>query len=138
MATKYHGKNATIAIGTGSPLTTVCAFAEWTAGFPRQMVNVSTFCDANDVQLPGNKQPAGSFTGFFTKEDMQTIYEAGDADTSTTLRITPSSLEPGVYFEGPAWLTVDSIGGTYAGAVTLSVSWVADGDWTAAWGFTSP
>ena len=54
------------------------------------------------------------------------------------IRITPTSLEPGVYFEGPAWISLSSVGGSVTGAVTVTVSFSADGDWTAAFGFTSP
>jgi hypothetical protein len=137
MAQKYHGKNAEISMGAGSPLTLVCAFADWTATFPRDFTDVSTFCDEDAVELPGPKRPAGSFTGFLTKEDAQLIDDASELDVPTMLRITPTNLEPGVYFEGLAWLTPD-YGGSYGGAVTMTVAWRGAGPWSKVWGFTSP
>jgi hypothetical protein len=138
MGQRYHGRNAVIELGAGSPLTVNCSFNTWTISFGRDLIDVSTFCDANRVQIPGLKNIEGSFDGFFVKEDIQTLWDLSDADTSSLIRITPTSLEPGVYFEGPGWISISSMGGSTTGAVTVTVGFSADGDWTAAFGFTSP
>ena len=137
MATKYHGKKAQFEFGLGSPLTIVCAYAAWDATFDRDFTDASTFCDTDVVEFPGAKRPAGSFTGFMTKEDSELVDDASESDVAYTIRITPTTLEPGVYFEGPAWVRV-SYGGTYTGMVTANVTWRGAGAWTKVWGFTSP
>lgn len=137
MGQRYHGKNAIIELGAGTPLAVNCSFNTWTISFGRELVDVSTFCDANRVQIPGLKNVEGSFDGFFVKEDIPLLWTLSDSSTSSIIRITPTSLEPGVYFEGPAWVSLSSVGGSVTGAVTLSVSFSADGDWTAVFGFTT-
>lgn len=139
MGQRYHGRNAIIELGSGTPLTNAvnCSFNTWTVSFGRELVDVSTFCDANRVQIPGLKNVEGSFDGFFVKEDIPTLWALSDASTSSFIRITPTSLEPGVYFEGPAWVSISAVGGSTTGAVTLSISFSADGDWAAVFGFTT-
>lgn len=138
MATKYHGKNAQIEIGLGSPLTLVCAFASWDATFDREFTEASTFCDEDIDEFPGAERPAGTLTGFMTKEDASLLDSAAAATTSPyTLRITPTTLEPGVYFEGPFRGSV-AYGGAYNGMVTVTLNWRGAGTWTRNWGFTSP
>ena len=138
MGQRYHGKNAIIEIGTGSPLGVICSFNTWSINFGRELVDVTTFCDNNRVQIPGLKTVEGTLDGFFVKEDIQSLWTMSDADTSSTIRITPTSLEPGMYFEGPAWISLSNVGGSTTGAVTITVSFSADGDWSAVFGFTSP
>lgn len=138
MGQRYHGRNAVIELGAGTPSLGInCSFNTWTISFGRELVDVSTFCDANRVQIPGLKNVEGSFDGFFVKEDIPTLWALSDASVSSFIRITPTSLEPGVFFEGPAWISLSSVGGSTTGAVTVSVSFSADGDWTAAFGFTT-
>lgn len=136
MGQRYHGRNAVIELGAGTPPVVVCSFNTWTISFGRELVDVSTFCDSNRVQIPGLKNVEGSFDGFFVREDFPLLWTLSDANTSSLIRITPTTIQPGVYFEGPAWISLSAVGGTTTGAVTVSVSFSADGDWTATLGFT--
>ena len=96
---RYHGKNAVIEMGAGTPLDVICSFNTWTISFARELIDVTTFCDSNRVQIPGVKNVEGSFDGFFAKDDIADLWALSDSDTSSLIRITPTSLEPGVYFD---------------------------------------
>jgi len=128
---KYHGRKAVIEIGpTFSPLSNICSFNSWALSFATDKIDVTSFCDNNKVKLLGLRDATGTFEGFFETDDIAGLWAAANATTSSWVRVTPSRDLTGWYFEGPAWLTVDSVSGSTTDAVKVSLSFEADGDWS--------
>lgn len=102
--------------------------ASWNLAFTRERTDVTSFCDANKVSLTGLPAVTGGFEGFFDTDDFRQLVEAADSDTGTVVRITPTTLAPDYYFQGPANIDY-TITGSTTDAIKVSVTLEANGDW---------
>lgn len=125
---RIHGRNGQVSVGAGSPLSVIGSLSAWTVSFQRDKVDVTAFGDTNKVYLSGLKDVSGSFEGFFDTEYIRQLFDEADSDTGTTIRITPSTVYPEFYYEGPAWLDL-STNGAVNDAVKVSATFSANGAW---------
>lgn len=127
---RVHGRTGEIQIGPSSPMGVICSLSSWTINFTRDKVDVTSFCDTNKTYLAGLKDVSGTFEGFFDTDYIRTLFEEADSDTGTLIRITPSTVYPTYYYEGPAWLDLTN-SGAVNDAVKISGTFAANGSWVA-------
>jgi len=126
---KRHGRNGQIQIGVGgSPLPIIGSLNSWSISFTRDKVDVTSFQDQNKSYLVGLKDVSGSIEGFFDTAYIRALMDASDSDDGCSIRITPSTDDPGFYYEGPAWLDLTNTG-SVSDAIKVTANFSANGNW---------
>lgn len=137
---RFHGSKGSVEMEPsgspgGSPLAEIASLNAWTLSMARDRVDVTAFGDTNKQYVQGLADIKGTFGGFWDTgagspdEGNGTLFDAAEGSTPVTLKLTPSSLDPTHYWTGLAYLDA-AIDVSATGAVTISGSFVAAGDWT--------
>jgi hypothetical protein len=124
-----HGKEGVIAIkmGVAVEYTPIGLIQEWALDMATDKVETTALGDPNKTYVVGLKDLKGTATAFWDRLD-DTIFEAAESLVGCELAIWPSRGSP-VCWNGPAWLDA-SIKGGVTSAVTIDISFSANGAWT--------
>jgi hypothetical protein len=110
----------------GTTFVPMASINGWTLDASIEMEEVTCFNDTNKVYIPGMKDAKGDLSGFFNASDLA-LWKAADSGTPGTLKLQHNLQEPGVYWQGLAYLSA-SIDCSLA-APTISGTWSAAGPW---------
>ena len=108
----------------GTTPVEIISLNAWTADFKTEYEDVTCFGDVNRVYIPGMKDAGGTLGGFFNSAELA-VFEAAEQDTPGLLKLLPSSTEPLVFWNGPAYMDA-SIDASLS-APKLTGSWKAAG-----------
>jgi hypothetical protein len=102
--------------------------AAWSCNFSTAKIDVTSFRDANLRTVQGLPDVAGDFSGFW--EDTETtLFAASRSTDGVKMYLYPDIVNSaGSYLYGPAWVDF-AMAAAVAGAVTVSGSFSANGDW---------
>lgn len=126
---RYHGKGGVVYMsssGSGTAVS-VASLSEWALDQSVDTVEVSAFGDSNKQYVQGLRDVSGSLSGFW-EDSQDALFDAAESSDGVKLYLYPSSLAPTIYFYGPAWVSA-SINVPISGAVTISATFVAAGNW---------
>jgi hypothetical protein len=111
----------------GTALVPFVSINSWTLDATTEMEDVTCFNDTNKVYIPGMKDAKGDLGGFFNASDLA-LWQAADAGTPGTLKLQHNLQEPGIAWQGLAYLSA-SIDCSLS-APTITGTWSAAGAWT--------
>ena len=114
----------------GSALVQIISINAWKGDFKTDYEDVSFFCDANRVYVPGLMDIGGSFNGFWNSAELA-LCRAAMSPTPGTLELMPNTTEPSYIWKGPAYMDA-SIDCSMA-APKVTGSFKASGDWGVLW-----
>jgi hypothetical protein len=126
----YHGKRGVIymsATGTGVAVP-LANMATWSLASAVDRVEVTPFGAANKRYVQGLPDVTGDLSGFWDDTSDQ-LYDGSRSADGVKLYLYPSSDAPTKFWSGPAWVDFN-IEVDVNGAVTVSGSFAANGDWT--------
>lgn len=110
----------------GTALVQIISLNAFTVNMETEMEDVSCFQDTSRVYVPGLKNAQGDLGGFWNSADTA-LWKAADSPTPGMLQLMPNSTEPGMYFQGLAYLNA-SIDASLS-APTVTGTWSAAGPW---------
>lgn len=90
-------------------------------------IDVTCCGDPNKVYAQGLPDIKGTISAFFDSAS-DALFDASESSDGVSLYLYPSSLLPGNYHYGPAWIDA-SLALDAKGAVTMKGSFVAAGAW---------
>lgn len=125
---RHAGRYGAVYMSTsGSTAAISITQAAWSVNFTTDKINVTSFRDANKVNVVGLPDASGDFSGFW--EDTETtLYTASRSTDGVKLYLYPDiTNKPNSYVYGPAWVDF-KMNVTVGGAVEISGSWVANGN----------
>lgn len=129
---RIHGKNGQVYMDAdgASPFsyTLLTDLSKWTLDMTTDRVDVTAFGDTNKVRVAGLPDYSGTIAGFWNAGAVQYV-DAVLAGIPVQLKLVPNSADSTVFYAGLA--NVDgAIDVDVNGAVTISGSWDAAGNWT--------
>lgn len=129
MGTRYHGGKAAIQMSTtgAGAVAALVSLSQWSLDKKRDKVDVTAFGDVNKTTVQGLPDISGTLSGFFDSAN-DAMFDGSESDDGVKLYLYPSSLLPGTYHYGPAWLDC-SISVEVSGAVKISGGFSANGAW---------
>jgi hypothetical protein len=124
-----HGKEGIVAakLTAGAAYVAIGNISEWNLSMATDKVETTSMQDANKRFVIGLKDLSGSVTAFWDRLT-DTIFDLADSPTGCYLAIWPSATSAQGW-EGPAWVDA-SIKGGVTSAVTIDMTFVANGAWT--------
>lgn len=134
---RMHGSKGSVEMdsaGVGSPMAVIASLNQWTLSMARDRAEVTAFGDTNKQYVQGLPDIKGTFAGFYDPgagspdEGNAVLFDAAEGTVAVTLKLIPSTLDPTKYWTGLAYLDT-AIDVSANGAVSLSGSFVAAGDW---------
>lgn len=129
---RRHGKNGDVMMDpTGS--TTYVSIANlnnWTLDASSENVPVTCFSDTNIQYVKGLPNYQGDVSGVWDSANV-VIFDAAFAGTPVGLKLVPSTLDSTAFFSGLGYIDA-GVECPADGAVTISGTWVAAGNWTMA------
>ncbi len=126
--TRYHGGKGVVQMGVGAgAVSAVVSLSDWSLDKAADTVDVTAFGDTNKTYVQGLMDIKGSLTGWFDSTSAA-MFLGAESTTGVNLYLYPSSLLPGTYHYGPAWLNA-SISQNVKGAVSIKGTFVANGTW---------
>ena len=126
---RYAGSKGAVYASTtlAGPVAFIPSLTKWTLDMATDKIDVTAFQDANKVYVQGMKDIKGTIAGWWDSAS-DALFDAAESASGVNMVLYPSTLAPGQYFAGPAWLDasmeVDS-----KGAVAVSGEFVAAGSW---------
>jgi hypothetical protein len=125
-----HGKEGIVAakLTSGGAYVAIGNISDYSLSMVTDKVETTSLGDANKRYVVGLKDVSGSVTAFFDKLT-DTIFDLADAPAGCWLAIYPSNIASAQGWEGPAWVDA-SIKGGVTSAVTIDMTFVANGAWT--------
>ena len=129
---RRHGKNGQVMMDPtgGATSVLVASLNSWTLDAASDNVDVTCFGDTNKQYVKGLPDYKGEIAGVWDAADV-TIFDAAFAGTPVTLKLVPSTLDATAFFSGLGYIDA-GIECPADGAVTISGTWVAAGNWTMA------
>jgi len=128
---RYHGKEGQIYMsttGTGTCVPVV-ALTSWTISLARDRVDVTAFGDANKQKVQGLPDVSGSIAGWYDDTE-DTPFTAADSADGTKMYLYPDAANaPTKYWYGPAFVDIQSVETGVDGAVSIAMSFEANGTW---------
>lgn len=129
---RYHGgkgvsymsaSGTTAAVNLGN-------LSKWSLQSPRSREDVTAMGDGNKryVQSP-IPDFKGNFEVWFDDSAVSSLFTAAASADGVLLYHYPSSLCATKYFYGPAWVDITNFEVDVNGAVKMSGSWAANGNW---------
>ena len=113
---------------TGTQPAAVASLNNWTLSYKPAMLDVTAFGDANKAVIPDLPSITGSFAGFWDDTE-DSPFTSAVATTGAFIYCYPDATNsPTKYAYGPIYATAD-VGVPVAGAVTVSGTFEAAGDW---------
>jgi hypothetical protein len=127
---RYHGRHGVIYMSTtgSGTATQVVSLSQWTMDRSTDVVEVTSFGDANKTYVQGLPDVSGTFEGFWDDAESKPLVGAGSAD-GVKLYLYPSFDAPSKYWAGPAWLSV-SMETSVKDAVKIKGKFSANGSWS--------
>lgn len=126
---RYHGQRGVVYIsttGTGTA-TNVASLSAWTLDLDTDLVETTSFGDANKTYVQGLRNVQGTISGFW--DDTETkLFTASTSSDGCKLYLYTASTATTKYAYGPAWLSV-SLDTGVGDAVTVSANFSANGSW---------
>lgn len=128
---RHAARQAAVYLSTsGSGNAIPVTMAAWSLNGTQDTIDVTSFRDANKRYVVGLPDTQGEFSGFWDDGET-TMYSASRSSDGCKLYLYPDIVNnASSYFYGPAWLDF-SMNCTVAGAVEVSGSFRANGDWGA-------
>jgi hypothetical protein len=129
---RRHGKNGDVMMDPtgGATVVRVASLNSWTLDAASDNVDVTCFGDTNKQYVKGLPDYKGDIGGVWDAADVA-IFDAAFAGTPVALKLIPSTLDATAFFEGLGYIDA-GIDCPADGAVTISGTWVAAGNWTMA------
>jgi len=126
---KYHGRKGLAYISTtgSAAAVSIAQLNKWSLNMAVDSVETSAFGDANKNYVIGLKDVAGDLAGFWN-DAVDSLFTGADSADGVKMYLYPSSDAITKYWYGPAWLDM-SVDVSQSGAVTVSGSFKANGDW---------
>ena len=126
---RRHGKNGSVAMDPtgGSTAVEIASLNSWTLDAASDNVDVTAFGDTNKQYVKGLPDYKGDIGGWFDAADVS-IFDAAFAGTPVFLKLSPSTLDPSVFFSGLGYIDA-GIECPADGAVSITGTWVAAGNW---------
>jgi hypothetical protein len=123
-----HGKEGIVAakMTSGGTYVAIGNISDWTLSMATDKVETTSLGDANKRYVMGLKDISGSLTAFWDRLT-DTIFDLADSPVGCWLAIYPSATSAQAW-EGPA-LVDASIKGGVTSAVTIDMTFVANGNW---------
>ena len=128
---RYHGKEGQIYMSTTGSGTAVpvVSLTQWSLSQARDRVDVTAFGDTNKQQVQGLPDISGSITGWWNDTEATPFTAEASAD-GTKLYLYPDAANAETkYWYGPAFVDIQAVETDVNGAVSLSLSFVANGAW---------
>jgi hypothetical protein len=128
---RYHGKRGVLYIsttGAGAAAPVIGQLSEWSIDFTTDKQEVTAMGDLNKIKVAGLKDVTGRLSGFWDNASSDALFTGADSADGVRMYIYPSQDAITKYFYGPAWMDM-SIAGSVGGAVTISSSFDANGNW---------
>lgn len=124
-----HGKEGVVAykLTAGAPYVAIGNISDWNLSMATDKVETTSLGDPNKRYVMGLKDLSGSVTAFWDRLT-DAIFDMADSATGCFLAIFPSATSPQCW-EGAAWVDA-SIKGGVTSAVTIDMTFVANGAWT--------
>jgi hypothetical protein len=125
---RHSGRYGAVYMSTSASAAAIAVTqAAWSSNFTTDKIDVTSFRDANKVQVVGLPDAQGDFSGFW--EDTETtLFTASRSTDGVKIYLYPDiTNKPLSYVYGPAWVDF-SMSVAVSGAVTVSGTWVARGD----------
>ena len=124
-----HGKEGIVAMkmNAGDAYVAIGNISDWSLNMATDKVETTALGDLNKRYVMGLKDLSGSVTAFWDRLT-DAIFDASDSLTGCWLAIFPSATSPQCW-EGPA-LVDASIKGGVTSAVTIDMTFVANGNWS--------
>lgn len=130
------GSKGQVKLASESPGVVMSSLNKWALNQARDRTEVTCFGDENKTYVQGLKDIKGTISGYLNFGDgspvsggNEAILDAADGDDAVLLELVPSTVEAGRYFSGLAYLDAN-IEVDAKGAISLSSSFVAAGNWT--------
>ena len=126
---RYHGQRGVVYIsttGTGAA-TPAASLSAWTLDLDTDLVETTSFGDANKTYVQGLRNVQGTLSGFWDDTESK-LFTASTSTDGCKLYLYPASTAPTKYAYGPAWLSV-SLDTGVGDAVTVSANFSANGSW---------
>jgi len=126
---KYHGRKGLAYISTtgSAAAVSIAQLNKWSLNMAVDSVETSAFGDANKNYVIGLKDVTGDLAGFWN-DAVDSLFTGADSADGVKMYLYPSSDAITKYWYGPAWLDM-SVDVSQSGAVTVSGSFKANGDW---------
>lgn len=125
---RYAGKLGVVYLSPdGSAAARKVTLSNWTLDMSADRHDVTSFEDANKVQVLGHRNTEGTLAGFWDDTD-DIVFDAAEADDGTNLYLYPTRLVPGIYWYGPSWLDA-SIEVPVDGPIRITGNFSARGSW---------
>jgi hypothetical protein len=127
---RYHGRKAKVLISTSGAGTAseLIGIRSWNYDRSVDTVEVTAFGDTNKRYVQGLPDATGSFDGFWEDTEGKVWSGVASSDGVKLYMYPDFTNAPTKYVYGPAWLSA-SIATAVDGAVTVSASFSANGDW---------
>ncbi len=129
---RRHGKNGAVSMDpTGSTTyAEIVSLNSWTLDAASDNVDVTAFGDTNKQYVKGLPDYKGDIGGWWDSSSV-VIFDAAFAGTPVGLKLVPSTLDATFFFSGLGYVDA-GIECPADGAVSISGTWVAAGNWTMA------
>lgn len=129
---RIHGKNGQVYMDAdgASPFsyTLIGDLSNWTLDMKTDRVETTSFGDTNKTRVAGLPDYSGAISGFWNAGNVAYV-DAVLAGIPVQLKLVPNSADATVFFSGLA--NIDgAIEVPVNGAVTMSGTWDAAGNWT--------
>jgi hypothetical protein len=129
---RRHGKQGEVLMDPtgaepGTPVL-IASIRNFTLDASSENVPVTAFGDTNIQYVKGLPSYQGELGGWFEAAETA-LFDAAFAGTPVTLKLVPSTLDATFFFSGKAYVDT-GIECPSDGAVSVTGSWVAAGNWT--------
>jgi hypothetical protein len=131
---RQHGSLGQVLIDPtgGTTYVAVASLNSWTLDATRDRVDVTSFGDTNKQVVQGLPDYSGTFGGFWDPTTTPTaVFDVIFGSIAVGLKLVPSTLTATAFFSGLAYLD-GGISVSATGAVAITGTWAAGGNWTLA------
>jgi hypothetical protein len=113
----------------GQATVIVASMNGWTLDLARDKVDVTAFGDRFKQYVQGLPDIKGTLKGWYEAAATRSLFSIALGEVPVTLKLVPSTLDTGDFFQGPAYLDT-SIEVAADGAVSISGNFAGAGDWS--------
>ena len=125
-----HGKDGIVYLAATLAGTLARVYlTTWSIEDPSDPVDVTPFGSPNRVFVMGIPTMGGSLAGFMDMND-DTLFQCRESDEGCLMALYPSSIDPGTYWLGPAWITRVNVNVNTGAACAVDCAWSAAGVWS--------
>ena len=125
----YHGKNGVVYMAAlGTAPSPVLRQTEFTINTAAETDDVTSFGNINKRYVQGIPDMVVALSGIWDDTD-NTLFTLAVAAGGVGAYLYPSSLVATKYWYGPGWLSVNDVSVSVGGAVRMTGTLSASGDW---------